>query len=66
MLEPRLVLFVAVRSSLHHVVQLGAVEEVACVLEDVLRPIVDGLPDKNLHQAQQLGVGAEVLLVFNS
>lgn len=66
MLEAGLALLVLLRRFTHHLLQLGAVEEVAGVLEDVLGPVVDGFPDENLDQAQQLWVLAEVLLILNS
>lgn len=66
MLEAGLALLVLLGRLTHHLLQLGTVKEVAGVLEDVLGTVVDGLPDEDLDQAQQLWVLPEVLLILNA
>ena len=52
MFEDSLVLFLSISGSFYYITQLGSIEEVTRVLEDVFGAIVDGFPDKDLNQTE--------------
>ena len=66
MLVPSCLPALLLDSLFHHVPQLGAVKERACVLEDVLGAVVKYLPHEEPHEAAYLRVLTEVPLVLDS
>lgn len=64
--DARLSGFALIDRFLDYFVQLGSIEELTRVGQDVVRSIIQHLEDKQLHHCVQLWMLPKVLLIFNS